>query len=369
MLSELTGFTLSRTIPDNVLNGVLSGAYKIFGGVVRDNSGKIVAHLINPGNISNLTKVASSFASPVNTLFSGLNTFQIHQIGQDVNKLVNMSQATMAMSGLTLAVSAAGFIFLNHKLNKIDEKLIELSADVKFIRKFLELQEKAKLMTAFKNVRAIESNNNVSIKKELLLDSRSNFSECHELYKSLLCKNTNIKDLIPVEEYFILTAIGYSLCSAELGLHDQAANDLKESFLIWQNFSKSFVKESVFRDNPERFLTKKYVPHIKTEEITSWMDFALDTENGLEVMDHLRDKTPLFDINLSNKLDKEEILSIEVARKLVQRERVLEGYISQYEYYAMHKLTPSSVNQFIESLPNENKISNTYIFLNNDLIN
>ena len=34
MLEELAGFTLSRTIPDNVLSVVLSGAYKIYGGVV-----------------------------------------------------------------------------------------------------------------------------------------------------------------------------------------------------------------------------------------------------------------------------------------------------------------------------------------------
>ena len=54
MLSELAGFTLSRTIPDNILSGVLSGAYKIYGGVVRDNSSQILAHLMNSGNISSL---------------------------------------------------------------------------------------------------------------------------------------------------------------------------------------------------------------------------------------------------------------------------------------------------------------------------
>ena len=97
----------------------------------------------------------------------------------------------------------------------------------------------------------------------------------HELYKSLLTKDSNIKDLIPVEEYFIMTAIGYSLCSAELGLHEQAAKDLKESFDIWQNFSQTFVKETIFGDKPERFLTKKYAPHIKTEEIASWNGFCL----------------------------------------------------------------------------------------------
>ena len=40
MLEELAGFTLSRTIPDNVLSDVLSGAYKICRGLVRDGSGQ-----------------------------------------------------------------------------------------------------------------------------------------------------------------------------------------------------------------------------------------------------------------------------------------------------------------------------------------
>ena len=46
MLSELTGFTLSRTLPDNAMLGVLSGAYKVYGGVVRNDAGHIVAHLV-----------------------------------------------------------------------------------------------------------------------------------------------------------------------------------------------------------------------------------------------------------------------------------------------------------------------------------
>lgn len=36
MVSELAEFTLTRAIPDSVLTGVLSGSYKVFGGVVRN---------------------------------------------------------------------------------------------------------------------------------------------------------------------------------------------------------------------------------------------------------------------------------------------------------------------------------------------
>src|SRR6056300_416292 len=99
MISDLAGFTLTRTLPDGVLSGILSGSYKVFGGVVRDNSGQIIAHLANNGG-SLASGVASAFISPLNAAFTGMNTFQLHRIGQDVNKLVDMSQITMAMSGL-----------------------------------------------------------------------------------------------------------------------------------------------------------------------------------------------------------------------------------------------------------------------------
>ena len=49
MLSEFTGFTLQRTIPDSVMMGVLTGANKVFGGVVRNESGQIIAHLVDAG--------------------------------------------------------------------------------------------------------------------------------------------------------------------------------------------------------------------------------------------------------------------------------------------------------------------------------
>jgi len=116
MISELAGYTLMRSIPDSVLAGVLSGSYKIFGGVIRNDTGQIIAHLVNAGNSVDLV---STFLSPLNTIFSGLNTYQLYRVGVDVQKLIGLAQASMVISGLTLAVSSAGFLFLNNKIYKI----------------------------------------------------------------------------------------------------------------------------------------------------------------------------------------------------------------------------------------------------------
>ena len=365
MISELVGYTLTRSIPDSVLAGVLSGSYKVFGGVIRNDAGQIVAHLVNAGNPANLL---STFLSPINSAFSGLNTFQLYRIGTDIQKLIGLAQASMAISGLTLAVSSAGFLFLNNKINKIDKKLEEMAADLKYIKKFLELQERARLISALKVIRDLGQIENISTKTQMLINSRQTLGEIHEKYKALLIEDKSVKELMPVEEYFTITAIGHALCSAELGMYDQAANDLLESQLVWRNAAKSFVSEKVIGNEPQRFLTKKYVSHIKSEEIAGWMDFTENKELGIDRLDQIRSMSPKVDINIFNSIDKEESIAIDVARKLVQRDRVLQGYVDQYRYYSSLKKKPSEVQQYFDSLSEKNKINECYVFLSNDKI-
>ena len=365
MISELAGYTLTRSIPDSVLAGVLSGSYKVFGGVIRNDAGQIVAHLVNAGNPANLL---STFLSPVNTAFSGLNTYQMYRIGADVQQLIGLAQASMVISGLTLAVSSAGFLFLNNKINKIDKKLEEMAADLKYIKKFLELQERARLISALKVIRELGQIEDESTKTQMLINSRQTLGEIHEKYKALLLEDKSVKELMPVEEYFTLTAMGHALCSAELGMHDQAKNDLLESQTTWREAAKKFVGDKVIGNEPQRFLTKKYVGHIKSEEIAGWMDFAEDDELGIDRLDQLRGMSPRIDINIFNSIDKEEAIAIDVARKIVQRDRVLQGYVDQYGYYSSLKKKPSEIQQYFDSLSEESKINECYVFLSNDKV-
>ncbi|MGB5599431.1 MAG: hypothetical protein WBM66_11995, partial [Thiothrix litoralis] len=46
-----------------------------------DEQGQILAHLVNSSTPSN---ILSAFTSPLNTLLSGVNTYQLHRIGGDV---------------------------------------------------------------------------------------------------------------------------------------------------------------------------------------------------------------------------------------------------------------------------------------------
>ena len=356
---------MTRTIPDNILAGVLSGAYKIYGGVVRDGSGQIMAHLVNSGASSNLLSI---FLSPINTAFSGLNTYQIYRVGSDVKQLLGLAQASMVISGLTLAVSSAGFLFLSNKIYKIDKKLAEISSEIKSIKKFLELQERAKLITALKDIRDLNQIKDESAKTQILINSRQALGELHEKYKSLLTGDIHIKEMMPIEEYFTITTIGHSLCSAELGMYDQAKNDLIESQSIWRKAAKEFVGQITLGKNPQRLLAKKYVNHVKSEEIANWVDFAEDTDFGIDRIDQLRGMSPMVGINISKSIKKEEKIAIGVTRKIVQRDRVLQGYIDQYEYFSSIKKKPSEIQEYIDSLSKQDEVNNFYIFLKNNKV-
>lgn len=363
MISELAGYTLTRSVPDSVLAGVLSGSYKVFGGVIRNDAGQIVAHLVNAGNPAN---AVSTLLSPVNSAFSGLNTFQLYRIGTDVTQLIGLAQISMVMSGLTLAISSAGFLFLNHKINKIDSKLKEMASDIKFVRKFLELHERARLISSLKVIRELDQIQDDATKTQMLINSRQTLGEIHERYKAQLTENNGAREIMPVEEYFTITAIGHALCSAELGMYDQASKDLFESLATWRKAAKSFVGEKVIGKDPQRFLSKKYVSHIKSEEIAGWMDFAEDCDLGIDRLDLLRGRSQMVNFNFSNSVNEEEEIAIGVARKLVQRDRVLQGYVDQYGYYSSLKQKPSNIQQYFDNLPEEYKIDNCYLFLSND---
>ena len=238
MITELAGFTLARAIPDRALIGVLTGAYKLFGGVIRDNSGRIVAHLVSANPIS----AAGS------TALEAVNTYQLHRIGRDIgdlkdgigaihaatSRIVGLAQASTVLSGLTLAVSAAGFVFLAHKLIRIDQKINEIAKDVKAVRTFLESQERAALASALRTLSGIDANLDDRTRIALLVDARQTLGEIHERYRDQFLHVERIEEVLPVEEYFVVTALGQAMCSAELDMHGNAVSDLDDAYSTWQ---------------------------------------------------------------------------------------------------------------------------------------
>lgn len=366
MLAELSGFTLARTIPDSALLGVMSGAYKVCGGVIRNNSGEIVAHLVNASSSANFMQPLL----PINTIIGGLNTYQLSRIGTSVTKLLSLANGTMTISGLTLSVSAIGFLFLNNKLNRIDEQLKEIGKDIKYIRDFLDLQERGKLITALKSLNSIRDVPE-SLKENVLINSMQTLSDIHHKYRISLTRVDACLEALPIEEYYIITALGHALCASELGMYDFAEKELQDAYDIWKKEALKFSKK--INNNPDmtRFMEQRYVQHLKSDELIEWYDFSRQTDKGIEWIDDIR-KRLFYGMNFfatKEELDKGEKIELGFMKKILHRDKILNGYIDQYKYLAKIKKKPSEVQEYIDNLPEESSFENAFVFLSNEILN
>jgi len=268
----------------------------------------------------------------------------------------------MILSGLTLAVSAASFVFLHKKLAKIDEKLNELAKDVKAIRFFLKSQEKASLTTALKTLSGIGPTLDDNTRIPLLVNARQTLGEIHERYRDQILHLNRIQDVIAIEEYFSITALGHAMCSAELDMLSNAASDLEDAYDTWRTATRRITADMIIRNDPERFLFSAYAAHAKTDEIIDWMDFTHGTDKGIEWIDDLRGKTsalrlPQFKLNNTDKME------IEIIRKLTARDRIYDGYKAQYRYLQSIASRPSKIQSYFDSLNEDDRIEDCFLLV------
>jgi hypothetical protein len=127
---------LSRALPElpDVLAKLTDGTYTLHGGVIRHaagtgRGGQIVGHLIFPGDALQTQQRLQELQS---TLSKGLTSIQAGMDGlqQSMNVLQGLQVANLAMTGLNLAVTTAGFVVVCKKLNKISAQIQEQSEGI-----------------------------------------------------------------------------------------------------------------------------------------------------------------------------------------------------------------------------------------------
>ena len=120
---------LLRSLPDipDVMEKLQSGAYRLWGGVVRhaagtEKAGRIVGHLLFPGDSKQTQERLQQLQS---TLEKGLGSLQdgMGQLQQSMGVLQGLQSANLVMSGLNLAVTTAGFVIVCRKLNRISDQI------------------------------------------------------------------------------------------------------------------------------------------------------------------------------------------------------------------------------------------------------
>ncbi|GAK49062.1 hypothetical protein U14_00280 [Candidatus Moduliflexus flocculans] len=419
MLLPLLGLKVLCAIPPQAITGLLAGTLKITGGVIRyasgtSKAGQIFMHLLPGGNLlfnmipglDFLPGLAANFqlhkiSGKLDTLqkITELNTYQLLRLSGQVNNLTQMTQnvlhlatGTAVLSGLGLAVSSIGFLAVNKKLNAINERLQEIQKDVRAIRQFLEMSEKAELMAALSDLMKITESTPEKHRELLLANANHSLHKISKKYQELLANSTSINEAIAYEEYFALTALAKARCSAELGMLNIARQEMDEMASFWKHHARRIAKDMLIGQYPQRFLASDFAGSVPISAFVSWLDFANDKEKGYDWIDELRLKMnerwyensnldsaaskfgkaiigiPLWEtsddglnkgIGVGIKQEKEVV--IPTLQKLIARNNVFEGYRGQYEVFEARQIRPSEFQQQLMQLPEKLAIEGCFV--------
>ena len=116
-----------------LIEGLVTGSLKRFGGVVRDaSSGRIVQHLLEAPRTSNLLMRApipnllGGVGAIVDTIGHGVTIHKLNQVQKTLSSVLQVSQVAAAASVLNLGVSVAGFAYMGYKLNQLQKSMSEM---------------------------------------------------------------------------------------------------------------------------------------------------------------------------------------------------------------------------------------------------
>ncbi len=345
---ESIGMTVARNIPLEVIGGLLTNQYTLNGGVIRwaagtENAGQIIRHLIPVRQL------------PVNFIAEGIgayNTYQLHKISGQISSLsgltqqvLNIAKGTMILSGLDLAVSAVGFLYLSNKINKLESKIKEIKESlskmennltqhlkqigrrVEDIHKIFDRKECAELLASLdvlNRMTDFKHQNRTAMSSHALFTLSRLFHEYTELFI-----NEDVPEIALVyEEYFCITAIAHSRCYAELGELSTAKKELSKAYSLWKPKSQKIAQSLLSRTKTERLLIDKPFSSVPMETLVGWLDFAYDQNKGFSWVNELRDGLSAYFNILSSKvsaLNRTNFESIFCPRKKSIVEDILES--------------------------------------------
>ncbi len=127
---------LARDLPKlhEIYQRIASGELELFGGVVRyakgtGKGGRIAAHLVFPSDPQqaqrSISQLQAAMQEGMGNLQGGMDALQ-----QGMGSLQALQMANLAMAGLNLAVTTAGFVIVCKKLNKISGQIEAQSAGI-----------------------------------------------------------------------------------------------------------------------------------------------------------------------------------------------------------------------------------------------
>lgn len=289
-----------------IIEGIKSGLYTAWGGVVRiatgfEGGGQIVAHLQFPSD----AQQASEAISRLQDTLSGAGGVQ-----DSLNVLQNLQCANLVLSGLNLAVSVAGFAIVCKKLNGISKQLSDQSEKVDRILELVkdakvreELRDSARFQATIKSIRQFSELGDI----EMLKSQITNLHEQYEFTKLTLCRTTedvtrkgfieSIDVLKKLQERMMYLAFMQSYVQQRIGARKFAIESLRELQSDWlqintvvvdaiaanQEWIEGLDRQSA--DNIISFLQYRKEVSPAVEYQASLLEFTSSDQQGAPLLD------------------------------------------------------------------------------------
>ena len=246
--------TVDFELPQEILDGLLSGEYTRCGGVIRDGAGQIVKHLVETGQ------------------YIEVNNISVMQQMKALKLLGNLSLTTNL---LTLGVVSVGFLVMNQKLIKMEKQLCDIKNGLKEIERkidFIQDQLDVKLLAKLKA--AINIGEAALLSKEdkkiRFLDAQNRFIEVKHEMHGLAEKIRGRYGIVSFYDIYAhygacyaIAAMGEAKCALYLDEHEIAIKNIRESANDI-NVMRRYYQESF---NPRRIevqqITHAEIPRVK----------------------------------------------------------------------------------------------------------
>lgn len=343
-MSVLDAVSVSRMIPKDTLLGLLSGAYSLHGGVVRGAGGRIVAHLASPAGLTSLFPGLGWVADAFQAYELHQLGFKVDKISQQISVATQLAQAGLAVSGLNLAVSMAGFLLINRKLDNIQVQLTRIEKDTKKTRQLLEAFKYAKLKAAYDTLRHGQTGP-LDQRSHCLHQAKRDFGQLVHTYQKLWQEEDDWSELQLLDDSYTMAMVGHALAANELGMHDIAAEDFSAQVAAWQRLARGFCGKEMLKDNPQRLLQATYVECLSGQDLFGVLDFVNGTDHGAQWLDTLRREEASQRKGLLSGLFQADVVkerpAIELSKRLCAKHNLLEGYDAHLRFLSAQRLKAS----------------------------
>jgi len=272
-ISEL----LERALPlsPEILEGIATGTLQVFGGTIRDAGGRIVKHLVFPGDES--VGVSELLRQELNRTLNQAQSEVISQLTQQTTLLsaVNILSARQSTETLSRQLEELG-----SKIDGLDQKATLLLESARFshLIKFSEIKSKA-LAAIEEAIYANQKQDDPRFIRLHIVPLRRAFSDLEMLLTSLLSDLTN-KQLIENIHFTMLTAELKNKAAFILG---QTHIHLFEDDIASGYFARNKASNDLLRQRLSALKTTgAFSPHILTRESLEVLKSDIDNFKQLE---------------------------------------------------------------------------------------